>query len=59
MCQMESLNVRKKGETTECDKKTVICDVGTAQCEDETVKCGKKIRESRNVRKELDRKSVV
>ena len=34
-------------------KKRVTCDVGIVQCEDETVKCGKKIRESRNVRKEL------
>ena len=51
MCQMESLNVRKKGETTECDKSTVTCDIDTAQCEDGTVKCEKKIREPLNVTK--------
>ena len=28
--------------TTQCDKRTIICDVGTAQCEDETIKCEKK-----------------
>ena len=38
--------------TTECDKSTVICDVGTAQYDDETVKCEKK-REPLNVTKEL------
>ena len=27
---------------TQCDKRTVTCDVGTAQCEDETVKNEKK-----------------
>ena len=29
---------KSKG-TTKCEKRTVICDVGTAQCEDEIVKC--------------------
>ena len=32
---------KSKG-TTKCDKRTVICDIGTAQCEDRIVKCGKK-----------------
>ena len=51
---MESLNVRKKGETTECDKKTVTYVVGTAQCKDETIKCEKKkVRELLNMRKKL------
>ena len=39
--KIESLSMRKKG-TTQCDKRIVICNVGTAQCEDETVKCEKK-----------------
>ena len=34
---------KNKG-TTECDKRTVTCDVGTAQWEDETVKCEEKNR---------------
>ena len=33
--RMELSNVRK---STKCDKRTVICDVGTAQYEDETIK---------------------
>ena len=32
---------KNKG-TTQCDKRTVICDVGIAQCKGETVKCEKK-----------------
>ena len=27
---------------TKCDKRTVICNVGTTQCGDEIVKCEKK-----------------
>ena len=27
--RIEPLSVRKKKETTQCDKRTVICDVGT------------------------------
>ena len=30
--------------STECDKRTITCDVGTRQCEDRTVKCEKKVR---------------
>ena len=40
--RMELSSVRKKKETTQCDKRTVICDVGTTQCEDKTVKYKKK-----------------
>ena len=29
-------------KTTQCDKRTVICDVGIAQCEDVTIKYEKK-----------------
>ena len=37
--RMEPSNVRKKSKgTTECEKKTVTCDVGIAQFEDRTVK---------------------
>ena len=51
---IKSSNVRgKKKRTIECDKRTVIYDVGTAQCEDEITKCEKKVREPLNVRKEL------
>ena len=32
---------KNKG-TTEYDKSTVTCNVGTAQCENKTIKCGKK-----------------
>ena len=40
---MEPSSVRKKSKgTTQCDKRIVICNVGTAQCENETVKCEKK-----------------
>ena len=34
--------MRKNKGTIKCDKRIVICDVGTAQYEDETVKCEKK-----------------
>ena len=43
----------KSKETTECDKRIVIYNVGIAQYEDETVKCEKKVREPPNVTKEL------
>ena len=46
---MISSYVRKNMRTTECDKSTVICDVGIAQCENGTVKCKKKIREPLNM----------
>ena len=32
----------KSKETTQCDKRTVICDVGISQCEDGAVKCEKR-----------------
>ena len=36
-------NVRKKSKgTTKCEKRTVICDIGTAQYEVETIKCEEK-----------------
>ena len=35
-------NVRKNKGSTECDKSTVTCNVGTAQYEDGTIKCEKK-----------------
>ena len=42
---------KSKG-TIQCDKRTVICDVGIAQYKDGTVKCEeKKVREPPNVRK--------
>ena len=34
--------MRKNKGTIKCDKRIVICNVGTAQYEDETVKCEKK-----------------
>ena len=40
--RMVPLNVRKNKGTTEYDKNTVICDVGTAQCKDSNIKCEKK-----------------
>ena len=40
---------KNKG-TTEYDKSTVTCNVGTAQCENKTIKCGKK-KELPNVTK--------
>ena len=45
--------MRKNKGTIKCDKRIIICDVGTAQYEDETVKCEKKIRDSSNMTKEL------
>ena len=46
------LEKKSKG-TTQCDKRTVIYNIGTAQCEDRTVKCEQKVREPPNVTKEL------
>ena len=44
--RMEPSSVRKKkGGTTQCDKITAICDVGTTQCEDKTVKYKEKKKE--------------
>ena len=34
---------KKSKRTTECDKRTVTCEVGIAQCENETVKCEKNV----------------
>ena len=42
---------KKNNGTTECDKSTIIRDIGIAQCEDSTIKCEKKIREPLNVTK--------
>ena len=40
---MEPANVRKKNKrTTECDKSTISCHVGTTQFEDGTIECEKK-----------------
>ena len=45
-------NMRKNKGTTECDKNTVTCHVGTAQYEADTIKCEeKKIKEPPNVAK--------
>ena len=33
---------KKNKGTTECDKSTVKCDVGTAQYDDDIIKCEKK-----------------
>ena len=41
----------KNKKTTEYDKRTVTCDVGTTQYEDITVKCKKKVRKPLNVTK--------
>ena len=49
---MEPSKVRKN-KTTECEKITVTCNIGTAQYEDGTVKCEKKIRKPPNVTKVL------
>ena len=49
--RMVSSNVRKKKETTECDKSTVIYDVNTTQCKDGTIKYEKKINEPPNMTK--------
>ena len=35
-------NMRKNKGTTECDKSTVIYDIGTAQCEAGIIKCEEK-----------------
>ena len=40
--RMVPSNVRKNKGITECDKSTVIYDIGTAQCEDGTIKYEKK-----------------
>ena len=41
--RMVPSNARKKKKgTTEYDKSTVICDVGTVQCEDDAIKYEKK-----------------
>ena len=50
--KMMPSNMRKNKGTTECDKNTVTCHVGTAQYEADTIKCEeKKIREPPNVTK--------
>ena len=49
----------KSKETTQREKRTVTCDVGTAQYEDGTLKCEKKIREPPNVTKELSHVMLV
>ena len=43
--------MRKNKGTIKCDKRIVICDVGTAQYENETIKCEKKSKGTSNVRK--------
>ena len=56
---MKLSNVRKSKRTTKCEKRIVICDVGTVQCEDGIVICDKKLREPPNVRKELSHVILV
>ena len=53
--RMKQSSVRKKIRgTTQCDKKTITCDIRNVQYEDETVKCEKKrVRKPLNVTKEL------
>ena len=43
---------KSKG-TTQREKTTITCNVGTGQYENEIVKCEKQIREPHNVTKEL------
>ena len=32
---------KRKKRSTECDKSTITCDVGTVQFDDDTIKCEK------------------
>ena len=41
-CEDGTIKYKKKKGTTECDKSTVTCDVGTAQYEADTIKCEEK-----------------
>ena len=52
--RMEPIKCEEKSKgTTQFDKRTIACNIGTAQCDDGTVKCEKKVGEPPNVRKEL------
>ena len=42
---------KKNKRSTECDKSTITCDVGTALFKNGTIKCEKKIRVQPNVAK--------
>ena len=46
----------KSKETTQCDKRTVICDIGTTQCVDRIVKFEKK--KSKGIAK-LEKKTIT
>ena len=53
-CEDENHQMWEKSKrTTQREKRTVTSEVGIAQYEDGTVKCEKKVREPRNVTKEL------
>ena len=39
--RMKPSNVRKNKGTSECDQRTVTCDIGTTQFENGTIKCEK------------------
>ena len=57
--RMEPSNVRKSKGITKCEKRIVICDVGTTRYEDGIVKCEKKVKESLNMTKELSHVMLV
>ena len=45
---------KKNKRIAECDKSTIICDVGTAQYEADTIKCeGKKNKETTEYNKSI------
>ena len=42
-CEDGTIKCEKKSKgTTQCDKRTVTCDVGTTQCEDRTINVRKR-----------------
>ena len=45
--RMEPIKCEEKSKgTTQFDKRTIACNIGTAQCDDGTVKCEKKSKET-------------
>ena len=53
---MKPSNMRKKNKgTTECEKRTITCDVEATQYEDGTIKCEKKSKETT----QCDKKTVI
>ena len=57
--RMVPSNVRKNKWTIECDKSTVISDVGTAQYEDGTIKCEKEKKKKKKGTTECDKSTVT